>query len=244
MGLKYFISSFFLILLSFSPIKANEITFLTHEIKPFTYEKNGVLKGFAIDIVSEMMKLNNSHIKFRKYPFKRALATVQQKDNYALFIVAQRPERLDTVKWVGPLISSGVYFYKKKGSLLNINTLEDAKKVDDIGVALGNADYFFLKKEGFKNLSETATQVQSIQKLYLNRINLTPISEIVMLEIVNHIGLDPKLIKRTNFKLYDSVLYLVFSKNIPDNVIEKWQNSLYELQQTGKYQEIYDKYIK
>ena len=53
-------------------------------------------------------------IEVSLYPFQRALLMVQQQPNTALFIVARRPERENTVKWLGPLSSSYVYLYKHR----------------------------------------------------------------------------------------------------------------------------------
>lgn len=240
---KYRIVILLIFLCTFTNLFANKITFLTHEIKPFTYVNNDKVNGFAIEIVTSMMKINKHPIKFDIYPFKRALYTVQNRDNYALFIVAKRPERIDTLKWVGPLITSGVYFYKRKDNNIILNTLDDARKVNTIGIALGNADHTYLKDLGFNNLRAPTTQRSSIHMLYLNRVDIAPSSELVVPEILKTLKLNKEFIERTDVKLYDSTLYLVFSKNVSDKVVKKWQDALDTLKANGTYEEIYNRYI-
>lgn len=242
------LKSIFLILclffLSSSTLYAKNFTFLTHFIMPFSYEENGEFKGFAVDLVKEMMKKMGHPQEFKMYPFGRALKKVQSTSRYALFITARRPERENTLKWVGPLIENGVYFYKRASSPITLHTLEDARKVRMIGVGRGNADDTYLKSQGFTNLFPTNDQMQSLQMLCRNRVDITPMGELVMPEMAKQAGIDESCIERTDLKLYDSVLYLAFSKETRDEVIQQWQHVLDELKYSGRYQELYDKYVK
>ncbi|NCO72812.1 MULTISPECIES: hypothetical protein [Shewanella] len=45
------------------------------------------------------------------------------------------------MKWAGPMISSGVYFYQKRNYGLSLADLEDLKRVRNVGVVLGNAEH-------------------------------------------------------------------------------------------------------
>ncbi len=237
---------YFLLLCAVSPVNithAGEFTFLSHVIRPFTYEENREIKGFAVDIVKEMMALMKHSQEIKIYPFKRALQTVQRTSGHALFIVARRPERVDTLKWVGPLISSGVYFYKMKDSPIQIGNLQDVEKVAAIGVGLGNADHAFLLANGFTNISPVPNQLQSVRMLSKGRVDVVPISELVMPEMAKQAGIDSNRIERTGVKLYDSVLFLVFSKETPDATVAHWQHALDRLKDSGKYQQIYSEYV-
>ena len=239
-AIKFFL--YFLFTLT-GTAQASNITFLTHFIRPFTYQENGEFKGFAVELVKEMMKITQYPRHFQMYPFKRALAVVQNNPDYALFIVAKRPDRENTLKWVGPLISNGVYFYKKKTASIKIHNLDDARNARLIGVGRGNSDHKYLHSLGFNNLHPTNNQMQSVQMLITDRVTLIPIGEMVMPEMAKHANIDPMLIERTEVKLYETELYLVFSKNIADDRIEQWQQALDQLKMSGKYQEIFNKYI-
>ncbi len=61
--------------------------------------------------------------------------------------------------------------------------------------------------------------------------------------MANHAGLNINSIERTEVKLYDSALFLVFSKDTPDEVVVQWQRALDNVKSSGKYQAIYDRYI-
>ena len=234
---------FLLILGSVNPAYANEIVFTTHFMKPFTWQEDGEFKGFATEIVREMMKIMNHPEKFQMYPFIRGLKEVKSESNRAFFIVARRPEREKMVKWVGPLVSNGVYFYKKKNSSVKLDSLEDLWNIKSIGVERGVADETFLRSKGFNNLVTLDNQKQLLQMLNAERIDVGPMGELVMPEMAKIAGINPNEFERTAIKLYDSEVNLAFSKDVPDHVVLKWQQALDDLKASGKYQEIYQKYL-
>ncbi|WP_375748770.1 substrate-binding periplasmic protein [Vibrio sp. HN007] len=217
--------------------------FITHYIPPFTYEENGEFRGFAIDLIKEMMTSLGHPVSFEMYPFSRGLRKVQTTSNIAFFIVAWREERDKTVKWVGPLITSGVYVYKHKDNPDSIRTLEDLSKVPFLGVGRGNADHTYLEGLGFKNIYPTNDQLISLQMLASDRIDATPMSELILPELAKKADIDLSSIKRTDLKLYDSTLYLTFSLDTPDEEVNKWQKALDKLKADGRYDKLYRKYV-
>ena len=243
-SVKYLFSLLCAALLLMNIAQAQKITFVTHILKPFTYQENDEVKGFAVDIVREMMKLQGHPEEFGIYPFIRGLRVVQNTPNHAFFIVARRAEREETVKWVGPLITSGVYFYKAKGDPIKANCLQEIKGKYTVAVQRGNADHVFLQDKGFTKLIKTNRQALSLQMLDKGRVDLTPISELVMPELAKEAGIDLNNIERTDLKLYDSTLYLVFSKETADKIVVEWQQALDSLKSSGKYQELYNKYLQ
>lgn len=222
---------------------SQEIHFLTHKLRPFSYQENNKIKGFAVEVVKEIMKQTKKKYKISMFPFVRALYFAQNENDYALFIVARRPEREATLKWVGPLITNSVYIYKRKHIGIRVDNLKDLRKVKRIGVGRGNADHYFLKKHGFKNFIEVNTQAQALLMLITNRIDVMPAGELVLPEFAKEAKIDITKIEKTKLKLYDTVLYIGFSLNVSTKIISDWQNALDVIKKSGKYKEIYNKYI-
>ncbi|WP_282110401.1 substrate-binding periplasmic protein [Shewanella algicola] len=217
--------------------------FITYPLPPFTYLDNGYLSGFSIDIIEAMMQNTQQTAKIEMYPFKRAFQLIKSQKNTALFLVAKRPERESEMKWVGPIISSGVYFYQKRDSGLSLAHLEDLKRVQNIGVVQDNADHTYLNAQGFTNLSTDNAQLQSLKMLSYGRIDVAPMSELVMPYLAQAANIDINTIERTPIKLYDSTLYIAFSNDTSDEDIALWQQAFDELKKSGQYQAIYDRYF-
>ena len=56
--------------------------------------------------------------------------------------------------------------------------------------------------------------------------------------------LDLNKIQNTNIKLYESTLYIAFSKETSDDEILRWQQALDQLKLSGLYQKLYLAYIQ
>jgi len=54
---------------------------------------------------------------------------------------------------------------------------------------------------------------------------------------------DAALIERMYVELLKYDLYITFAKNIPSNEIIKWQHAFNQLNASGKYEEIFKKYM-
>ena len=231
---------------------ASELQFLTHNIDGQIYtHKNGELRGkkgggrraFNLELVREMMILLHYPIKFRQVPFKRGLVYVQNEDNYAFFNVARNANREDTVKWVGPLQSDISYFYELSSAPSHIQVLEDAKQDQQICVLNGGIHEAYLRKNGFDNLTGNVSYTACFQMLALKRVSLTITSVMSLPDRLKEAGISPQDVKQTPVLLTNSEGYLVFSKNISDDVIHQWQKTLDQLKQSGRYSQLVNEYL-
>ncbi|KVX01136.1 substrate-binding periplasmic protein [Shewanella frigidimarina] len=221
----------------------SQVRFITYPLPPFSYIDNDILSGFSIDIIQAMMLHTQQTANIEMYPFNRAFQLLKSQPNTALFVIAKRPEREVNMKWVGPIISSGVYFYQKRNSGLSLADLEDLKRVRNVGVVLGNADHTYLDDQGFTNLSTDKSQLQSLKMLSYGRVDVAPMSELVMPFLAKAADIDINSIERTPIKLYDSTLYIAFSNDTTDEAVALWQQAFDELKSSGIYQTIYQDYF-
>jgi polar amino acid transport system substrate-binding protein len=231
---------------------ASELQFITHNIDGQTYKhesgelrgkKGGGRRAFNLELVREMMILLNYPVKFRKVPFKRGLLYVQNRDNYVFFNVTRNSDREMTAKWVGPLHSDKSYFYELKSTPSGIQTLDDAKKNNQICVLNGGVHEKILQKNGFENLTSNVSYTSCFQMLALKRVSLTITSISSLSDRLKNAGVAPQDIKQTPVLLTSSEGYLAFSKNISDEVIQQWQKTLDHLKHTGKYSQLVQEYL-
>ncbi len=232
---------------------ASDIRFMTHGAEDVTFlDSNGELRGveakglrsFLVELVREMMsEVGKQDCKIEIIPFPRGLHMVQNQNDYAFFNVGRGTSRENTAKWVGPLFESSVYFYKKKGSKVNIATIEDAKKVGFIAVQRGAGGESHLKKLGFTNLQAVLTQGHALKMLAAGRVDITPIGRNVISQLMKQFGVDPEGIEETGVKLADNKGYIAFSKNVPDEIIATWQAALDELLASKRYTELVQNYL-
>jgi len=220
-----------------------ELKIVAHPLKPFVYKDDERLTGLATDIVTAITQGNISAVEIKLIPFPRAIYMAQNAENLAIFAVARTKEREHTLQWVGPLVSSNVYLYKRKDTTISANSLAEINGRYRIAVARGNADHTHMLTHAVKNIYVVNSQLQSLQMLNAGYVDLTPISHLVLPELLAIANITPESIERTSIKLYASDLYLAFSNNVAKETIIQWQQSLDALKASGEYQRLYDKYI-
>ncbi len=230
-------------LLLFNPsIEANQYKIMTENFAPFGYFENKKLTGLSVEIVREILKLTSLPDNIQVHPWARVYREAQQGPNKIVFSMARNPDRERQFKWVGPLIADKIYFYKRKGSSTHIKTMEDAKVVSKIMLTRDFPEHKFLQSRGFTNLTLTVRPTQTFKMLIAQRGELVPMGELAALNTIKEANIDHSLIERTNIKLFETELYIAFSKDISDNEVNKWQQALDQLKASGKYAIILKKY--
>ncbi len=232
---------------------SGEITFLTHSVEGKSYrDENGELRGlehsgrraFQLELIREMMLMRhyspkNIHI----IPFPRALAMIVANSMpHALFNAGKRPNRMGRMKFVGPLTLDTYYLYEQKASPSGVNTIEGAKKVGVCVHRGGNQDKF-VTKNGFEKIIRN-TYDGCFKMLLANRdVDLVSISATDLQGVLKQANIDPDLIQKSPISLFSSEGSLVFSNQISDEEIDKWQEVLDQLKASGKYDELTKTYL-
>ncbi len=222
----------------------NTIKTMTEIFPPFQYKYDNKMIGISIEIVKAIKKEVNSNNKINVYPWARALKIVNKKKNSAIFSMLRTPEREKKYKWVGPLTSMKLVFFKKKGSPIILNTIEDAKKVGKIGVTKGVANFEMLSKQGFKNLDviTSGQDEKNIKKLAKGRIDLWPTLLMAGLYNAKRIGLSGEIVPIENVIAFSGDLYIAFNKKTDNRIIKQWQNALNRLKKDNTIQKIIKRY--
>lgn len=213
---------------------AQSLVLMTEEWTPYNYTKDGELKGIAPAVVRAIQKEIQDSTRIEVHPWNRAYNLTLTKSNHALFSMVRNESREKLFKWVGPISDNESYLFKKKGSPLQIKSLEDAKKVGLIGAgSQTNIDYIVLQSKGFTNLSTLDTQSNPITLIVNERVDLGGSNPITALFHLKKNGLPLDAIENTGVKVFSNPLYIAFNKDTDDSIIQKWQNALDGLKENG-----------
>jgi len=225
---------------------ADKFTIMAEDLPPFIYSNMNTNEpeGIAIKIVQQLAKKMNHTQAIEIASWNKAYNLIKDNDGYMLFPVSRRPNRENLFKWVGPLLKSTSYLYKRKGSSIEIKSLNDAKKVNTIGVVKNYAGHQLLQKEGFENLVAVGHTKGVIRALVYKRADLVEVGDVFLPFRSKQAEVDYKLLENTNVKLLEQHQYLAFSKNTPDEIIEKWQTTLDTMKKDGTYDKISNKEFK
>lgn len=238
--MRAFLSVFFLLLMSL-PAVAMDIDMQVIIYPPLAYEVDGELRGIAPEVVRAIQAEVGDTNPIKAAPWLRAYNEAQTERRQALFAIVRIPEREKLFKWVGPVFGEGDYFFKRDGSDLKIESLEDARRVKGIAVRKGGYTHQTLEAAGFMNLDISPTYDSSYKKLAEGRVDLVLMGERTYYYMTKNAGVDPNLFVRTDYKFNQSSAWLAFSRDVPDEFIARWQAALDKLKANGTYDEIMER---
>lgn len=222
-----------------------KISLMTEIFPPYQYyDEDLKLSGISIEIIEAVKREINSQDPIKEVPWTRGVKITKKKKNSALFSTLRTPEREKLYKWVGPLVDLSVVFFKKKGSKIVIKSMEDAKKVDEIGVTRNVANYELLSAKGFKNLDvlQNGADENNIIKLIKGRIDLWASTFFGGLYSGKSLGYEGMIEPIPEVPIFRGQLYLAFNLKTDDSVIKRWQSGLDRIKSNKTYDQIVLKY--
>lgn len=221
---------------------AAQLQIFTEEYPPITFTKDNKPTGLATEVVEEILRRLNMNTPINIVPWARGYSMALEGPGVVLFAAMRTAQREKLFKWVGSLHTVKTSFYARKGSGINISGLEEAKKLDLIGVPREYYSEQYLKKEGFTNLESVVSPEQMIKMMFGGRVSVMVADNILL----------PSLVQGANATLFDVELlytfmtsqsYIIFSLDIPDDTVHRWQNTLNEMKKDGAFAAIYGKWL-
>ncbi len=223
--------------------ETNSLTIITEEWPPFNYTENLKVTGYSTEIIELVMKELKIEKTITVLPSMRARKVLDTSSRTLFYSFIRTPEREKLFKWIGPIGKESIYFYKNKGSKLEIKTLSDAKKVKSICARNDGLVYDLLVKAGFKNIDPSVSAESIYLKTIMGRCDLgiseTPIGLIYWLKKMNR-PLDS--LEQTPLSIIDSSLYMATTLDMPDQEIERWQKALEKVLKSDAFKLIQKKY--
>jgi polar amino acid transport system substrate-binding protein len=238
---KLFGLIFTMSLVSAQPVLSEELTILTENLPPLNYLKDGVLVGPSVEIVKEIQRRVGSSEKIKVYPWSRAYELVLEEENVVLFGMTHSKQREDLFKWIGPLATKRDILVAKKGAGIKINSLEDAKKVKNIGTLRDDTRGRFLEMHGFTNLEPVSDEQKNAQKLILGRIDLWAYKKPGLKTVCDLAGVNYNEIEEV-LHLREINVDIAFSKKTSGSIVEKWQRAFNEMLADGTITKIQQKW--
>ncbi len=215
----------------------------TEQYPPLTYrDLNGEVTGFGTDVLKEIMKRNGTFNEIKLSSWSNGYQLALNNPNFCLFTMDRTENRENLFQWVGPIGKNTTWIYTKSGSVIVLNTLDDAKKLSKIGVVNSWFSTQYLEKEGFNNLVYESTPEVLVKDLLDGKIDAFVCTDITLPDILLEIGFNYNDVSPA-FAVMSSDFYITLSKNTPSSVVNAWISAFEELKQDGTYDEIFDKWF-
>ena len=114
---------------------AQQLSLFCEDMKPLQFlGADGRLTGMAVELVREIQKRVGNQDEIQMVPWSRGLDALNSAANTALFSMARTADRNARYYWIGPTSEDVYGLYVKADSPIKIASLDDARKLDLIGV--------------------------------------------------------------------------------------------------------------
>jgi len=226
-----------LISLLAGPVFAQTISVMGFSVQPFSYEENKQTVGLSVDLLAMMLKeadLNLSPVTIQ--PLPRLLASLDAGDTIAVAIV-RTPEREAKYQWIAESYKETVCFLTP-ASAPTINSYNDAKTVGSIIVLRGSMLETALRNNGITNLElSEKDDISGFQMLLSGRANAQLSSTSTFKLFITQFNAQDKV--KLGKPVMDIDFWIVASKNVPSNTINKLQAAYKKLKASGEYDKIF-----
>src|SRR4030042_1687991 len=161
------------------PPAGGGLRIITEVYPPYNFvDKNNTVTGQSTEIVQAILEKTSTQAAIEVMPLSQGLALAEKGPRVVIYSLNRTPQREDLFKWVGPIGNYEQAFYAKKGSGVAamvttfFSQLEDAQKVEKIGVYKGDSGAQFLLSQGFTNLDYSLTDAEALKKLIDGTVQL------------------------------------------------------------------------
>lgn len=212
---------------------------------PFSYEKNGEIKGLSTQVVMAVVKEAGMDAVIKQYPFARAYNMTQKNKDIFEYCVVRTPEREKLFKWVGIVgtASQGVFALKTKS--IKIEKTEDLTGYI-IGTVIEDVidQYLFARKDRLGlRLERISSYKSNMQKLMTGRVDLWAGNKLVGIFLSEELGYNRNQIKHIyTIEALTDHFYLATGLKTSDKIVQKLQEAFKTVHDNGTYQKIVNEY--
>jgi ABC-type amino acid transport substrate-binding protein len=205
---------------------------VTEVYPPYNFvDKNNNVTGQSTEIVQAVLEKTGMQANIEVMPLSQGLTLAEKGPGVVIYSLNRTPQREKLFKWVGPIGYYEQAFYAKKGSMVAVSQLENAKKVTKIGVYKGDAGAQFLASQGFTNLDESLTDTEALKKLMDGKVQLWLGNKDGLAITAAQAGVNPDDLVMMPTVVIMADLYIAFSKDVSDGTVTAWQGALDALKQ-------------
>lgn len=228
------------------------LTYYTEQLPPYNYIENGTLQGISVELleaVTEKMGKKVAREEIKLAPWTEGYQAALSGNNTVLFTTVRNPEREQSFKWAGPIYTYTNVLFARPDQEITIENPEDLKGYR-IGVVADDIAIQQLLDAGVNKsqlVKETNASVL-VEKLDNGEIDLWAYSEEAGRYFSEQITGNYYSYKVV-YKLQTQDVYYAFSKDVPDSVVQSFQQALDTVKQEkdaagiSTYERILGRYI-
>lgn len=227
-----------------TPVRAEQYQVVTEEWAPYNYQENNQLTGMATEIVRGIMALTGDDFKVMLLPSMRSTHALKSRPKTIMYSLFRTAERESLYKWVGPIVEESIHPYQLANAQPPVNSLEQLMHAPRITTRHAGLIPEMLQSRGFNNLEKSATESRQLYRMLL--AGRTDIiigdTDAGVTYYSRQLNIPPGTLRQIPIELYRSSLYIAFSRDCDDELVDAWARALEQLRHSGELKRIQDRY--
>ncbi|MFT5114540.1 MAG: polar amino acid transport system substrate-binding protein [Parasphingorhabdus sp.] len=223
------------------------LNWITEEYPPFNYRdpNTGEITGVAVEVLLQIftkLGVSSKNVDFKIYPWARGYHMVLNDPGTALFSTTYTVERLQKMKFVGPMAPNVVAVIAPKSSQLSIKSIEDLNRLK-IGVVRDDIGEQLLISQGVKpeSIDRLNSGISMVKKLASGRIDAVGYAHATTQLLFKTANINPDEFEVIQILKSSSMGY-TFHKSTDARILEPIRKALDELIVDGTLAEIQARY--
>lgn len=232
-----------LCLLLGTPVRAEHYQVVTEEWAPYNYMENDQLTGMTTEIVRAIMALTGDNFEMVLLPSMRTTLALKNRPRTIMYSMFRTKEREPLYKWVGPIVEESIHPYQL-ASAPPVNSLEQLLRAPQITTRHAGLLPEMLQSLGFTNLDKSATENQQLYRMLVAGRTHIIIgdTDAGVTYYTRQLNIAPGTLRQIPIELYRSSLFIAFSRDSEDTVVNAWASALEQLRQSGELGRIQQRY--
>ena len=224
-----------------------DLNWITEEYPPFNYRdpKTGQITGVTVEVLLRIftkLGISSENINLKIYPWARGYHKVLNDPGTVLFSTTYTMERLQKMKFVGPVAPNVVAIIAPKSSQLSINSLADLNRLK-IGVVRDDIGEQLLISQGVKpeSIDRLNSGLSMVKKLASGRIDAVGYAHATTQLLFKTANINPDEFEIVQVLKFSTMVY-AFHKSTDGRILEPIRKALDELIVDGTLADIQAKY--
>jgi polar amino acid transport system substrate-binding protein len=228
------------------PLAATELTAVTESLPPLNYEENGMVTGYATELLQATVQTAKIKTRIDLLPWARAYQTVLAQPNTLIYSITRNPERESLFEWIGPISPRQIFLYKlRERKDVSVKTLADASNYQIGLVREMAASKDFVKLSGIaENKVDYAPTVESnMKKLFLRRVDLIVSQDWSAAFLAKSLNRKPEELEPVLLLNGTHSYYFAFNKQSDPALVAKLRAAFDTVQKSGQMEKLQNKYL-
>jgi len=215
---------------------ADSIALAFTEFYPVTHTENGLPAGPGIELGRRLTEGLPIRLETEAVPLRRLMSMAQSRP-MLIIALGRTPAREQQFHWIGELYRDSLVMVTKKPRP-RIDSLEQARRLDHIGVTLGGIAQAMLDDQHFTNIETSLDMTAQARKLAGGRVDAWCALRLSALNALTAIGRAGNEVE-IGAELIPISVWMAASPSVPAELVEELRRRFAGMQRDGMLDQIF-----